>query len=122
MRMTSQRKQILKLLKLAKRPLSAEMIYEQLPQDTLNLSTVYRTLDLFFKEKMVAKSFMQQTTYYYLNEEKHHHYMICLGCQKMIEIACHLDEMEKDLADKHHFDIKYHDMTVYGYCQACQNK
>ena len=48
MRMTAQRKQILDILKQANHPLSAEMIMNKLPEDTLNLSTIYRSLDLFF--------------------------------------------------------------------------
>ena len=57
MRMTSQRKQILTILDKASKPLSAEMIMEKLPLDALNLSTIYRSLDLFFAEGLISKSF-----------------------------------------------------------------
>ncbi|MFA7423041.1 MAG: Fur family transcriptional regulator [Acholeplasmataceae bacterium] len=120
MRMTAQRKQILDILKQANHPLSAEMIMNKLPEDTLNLSTIYRSLDLFFAQEIVSKSYMNHTTYYYLNQREHHHYMICINCQKMYEIDCHIHHIADDIADKHGFKITHHDMTVYGYCKACQ--
>src|SRR5690554_7153043 len=122
MRMTAQRKQILDILKQANHPLSAEMIMNKLPEDTLNLSTIYRSLDLFFAQEIVSKSYMNHTTYYYLNQREHHHYMICINCQKMYEIDCHIHHIADDIAQKHDFKITHHDMTVYGYCKNCQRE
>lgn len=122
MRITPQRKEILSMLNNASQPLSAEMIYDKLPKDTLNLSTVYRSLDLFFAEGLISKSFMNHTTYYYSNHKDHHHYMICVHCQKMYEIDCHIHHIADDIANEHNFKITHHDMTVYGYCESCQKK
>ena len=120
MRMTKQRKMILDLLGKTEQPKSAEMILLELPNHTMNLSTVYRTLDTFFIQGLVSKSNMKNTAYYYINKKDHHHYMICLGCQKMYEIDCHLDHIADQVAKEHHFKITHHDMTVYGYCSQCQ--
>lgn len=120
MRMTSQRKLILNLLSKTHQPKSAEMIYTELPSHTMNLSTVYRTLDAFFVQSIISKSTMKNTAYYYINQKNHHHYMICLNCQKMYEIDCHLDHIANQVASEHHFKITHHDMTVYGYCETCQ--
>lgn len=122
MRMTSQRKSILNLLSKTAQPKSAEMIFEELPNHTMNLSTVYRSLDTFFAQGIISKSTMQNTSYYYINQKNHHHYMICLGCQKIYEMDCHLDHIAQDAANEHHFKITHHDMTVYGYCSDCQQK
>ncbi len=121
MRMTNQRKLILELLNKSHQPKSAEMIIEELPNHTMNLSTVYRNLDAFFAEGIVSKSTMKNTAYYYVSHKDHHHYMICLGCQKMYEIDCHLDDFAVGVANKHHFKITHHDMTIYGYCESCQS-
>lgn len=120
MRMTHQRKSIMELLSKTHQPKSAEMIYAELPDQTMNLSTVYRTLDAFFNEGLVSKSTMKNTAFYYISHQDHHHFMICIGCQTMYEIDCHLDEIAHDVASAHHFKITHHDMTVYGYCEACQ--
>ncbi len=120
MRMTYQRKIILNLLSKTNQPKSAEMIYGELPKDTINLSTVYRTLDTFFIQGIISKSTMKNTAYYYINQKNHHHYMICIECQKMYEIDCHLEHVADAVANEHHFKITHHDMTVYGYCESCQ--
>jgi Fur family transcriptional regulator, ferric uptake regulator len=122
MRMTNQRKLIINLLEKSNRPKSAEMILEELPKDMINLSTVYRTLDTFFILGLVSKSQMKNTSFYYINKKDHHHYMICLNCQKMYEIDCHLDHIAEHVASDHHFKITHHDMTVYGYCESCQKE
>lgn len=122
MRMTEQRKLVLKILNETSNPQSAEMIYAKLKEHTMNLSTVYRTLDTFFAAGLISKSNMHNIAYYYTNKKDHHHYMICLGCQKMYEMDCHLDHIAQQVADHHHFKITHHDMTVYGYCETCQNQ
>lgn len=122
MRMTKQRKLILNLLKRSRIPQSADMILSDLPDHTMNLSTVYRNLDAFFAEGLISKSTMKNTAFYYMNDQKHHHYMICIGCQKMYEIDCHLDHIAENVASEKHFKITHHDMTVYGYCEECQKK
>ena len=119
MKMTKQRTMLLSLLKESKKPLSAENIYEKLPKGAMNLSTVYRTLDAFFEHGLITKSYLNQKAYYYLVLKDHHHYLICINCQKMIEMDCHIDQFATDLAEKHHFKITHHDMTVYGYCEKC---
>lgn len=120
MKMTKQRKLILELLKTSKKPINAEMIYQKLPDQSMNLSTIYRTLEKFFDEGLISKSFLNQTNYYYYNLNKHHHYMICISCHDMIEIDCHLDHFAHEVADEHEFKITHHDMTLYGYCKTCQ--
>ncbi len=120
MRMTKQRKQILNIFNENKKPLSAEMIENLLPDEAINLSTIYRTLEKFYDDEIISKSSINHTQYYYLNDHKHHHYMICLNCHKMIEIDCHIHQFEEEVAKAHHFKVTHHDMTLYGYCDECQ--
>lgn len=122
MRMTRQRKMILDILNKASIPLSAEMIFQDIKDENLNLSTVYRTLDAFFAEGVLSKSTMKNTQYYYVNHRHHHHYMICISCQKMYELDCHIDDFAMNIASQHDFTITHHDMTVYGYCKDCQQQ
>lgn len=122
MRMTKQRKQILDVFNQHQKPLSAEMIDALLPDDALNLSTIYRTLEKFYDEEIISKSSINHTHYYYLNDHKHHHYMICLSCHKMIEIDCHLHDFESKVSKAHDFKVTHHDMTLYGYCHDCQKQ
>ena len=120
MRMTKQRKAILSLFEQSSKPQSADMIMSNLKDESINLSTVYRTLEAFYDQGLISKSTINQTSYYYDNKKEHHHYMICMNCHKMIEVDCHLSHFSEDVAKKHGFEITHHDMTLYGYCRECQ--
>ncbi len=120
MRMTRQRKAILALFEQSKKPLSAEMIMSTLKDQHMDLSTIYRTLETFHDTGYISKSNIDQTSYYYFNRKDHHHYMICIHCHKMIPVDCHLGNFSEEVAQKHGFKITHHDMTLYGYCQSCQ--
>ncbi len=120
MRMTKQRTAILNIFKSAEKPQSADMIMANLSDHTINLSTVYRTLEAFYDAGLISKSTIDQTSYYYYNKKEHHHYMICLNCHKMVPIDCHLGHFNEEVAERHGFEITHHDMTLYGYCSDCQ--
>jgi Fur family ferric uptake transcriptional regulator len=120
MRMTKQRKLIFDYLEKNRFPSSAEMIFNNLK--VLDLSTVYRTLDLFFQNNMVLKSTIHNINYYYLNDKHHHHYLICENCHKMVPIDCILGEEIKNIAKTNNFKITHHDLTVYGLCSECNTK
>lgn len=119
MRMTKQRKDILDVLTHAKEPLSPESLYTRLDDQTINLSTVYRSLETFFHEKMIYKTIINQKQYYYTGH--HHHFLFCLSCQHMIPVGCHLEGKEKALGEPYGFQVSHHDMTIYGYCKQCQH-
>lgn len=120
MRMTKQRNAILNIFKAAAKPQSADMIMANLTDKTMNLSTIYRTLEKFHDVGLISKSTINQTSYYYYNKKDHHHYMICLSCHKMIPVDCHLTHFSDEVAKKHDFQLTHHDMTLYGYCRECQ--
>jgi len=119
-KLTKQRRIIYDILKESKKPLNAEMIFEKLKKDTMNLSTVYRTIDFFEKNNLVLKFHFNGTSYYFLNTEKHHHYFICTECLSMTDIDCHLSNTIHDLEKNHGFLVTNHEMTVYGLCKECQ--
>ncbi len=110
MRLTKHRKTVLTVLKENKRPLSAELIYNLLPEGTMDLSTIYRSLDVLYEHNFITKSMLNQTSYYYVNSGKHHHYMICLSCHNMLEVDCHLKD-SIHTAEHQEFKVVSHDLT-----------
>lgn len=120
MRQTKNRKIILDILSQSSELMSAEMIFNKIKDEPINLSTVYRTLEVFLQEELISRTMIDHTAYYYLNDGSHHHYMICLSCHKKFEMDCHLDQMMHEVALTNQFQITRHDVTAYGYCNSCQ--
>lgn len=120
MRMTKQRQLILNIFKEEKKPFSAEMIFDELPAGSMNLSTVYRTIEKLSDLGMISKSVINNTSYYYYTHGSHHHYLICLNCKQMIEVSCHLDTIINNVIKNDEFLITQHDLTFYGYCNNCR--
>lgn len=119
--MTKKRNAILDILRDSEKPLSAEMIYE-ITKDKLqmNLSTIYRAMELFLKEKLINFSTLDKTQYYYISKNEHAHYMICMNCHSMYEVDCKILQLIDDSIDQNEFVVKNHDLTIYGLCKNCK--
>ena len=119
MRMTEQRKKIMHVLESADKPLTCETIFSSISDDKLNLSTIYRSLETFYDMKLVLKTIINQKQFYYVGH--HHHFLVCLTCQDMIAVNCHVIDKEKAIGEPYGFEVTHHDMILYGYCQSCQH-
>ncbi len=127
---TKQRKDVYKVLREAKKPMSALDIYQQILRETkvdmsaFAISTVYRSLAVFEEKKLVEKSVLlgSDTAVFELKEGKHKHYAVCLSCHKLVPLKhCpfeHVEEnhMENETED---FVITGHKLELYGYCKEC---
>lgn len=121
MRITKNRKTILDLLSRRKAPMSAELIYQELPKDTMNLSTIYRSLETLYSHGQIAKTMLNNTAFYNIIHKKHHHhYIICLHCQKMVKLDCYVHDVMNKIEAQSNFTVVQHDLTFYGYCPDCQ--
>lgn len=108
-------------------PLTAEQIFIKLKENdkSVNLSTVYRTLELFVDKGLVLKAIMAEDNraVFELNHHEHKHYLVCLNCKEMIPVqGCPLEDYEKVLTQKLGFDVTGHKFEIYGYCRNCQKK
>lgn len=122
MRLTKHRKRILELFEQdGETLLNADLIFKRLETEQVDLSTIYRTLEVFLKEGIISRSMIKNTAYYYLTQGEHHHYMICLRCHKRFEIKCLFDHMVADKSVFEGFTPIHHDLTIYGYCSQCND-
>ena len=123
---TKQREAILKALREAAAPKTAEEICEAVSSlyPRLALSTVYRNLERFTKAGLLEKNlFHDGVTRYALCSSRHGHYLICTACDQKIRISdCPLHRIESDLARDTGFSISGHDLTIYGLCPACKQQ
>ncbi len=124
MKSTRHRNAILLLLEQSEQPMTAEELYISLRKKTasINLSTVYRTLDAFVSKNLVIKSAMDDgKARYELNHHEHKHHLYCVGCHKVISIEdCPMGELQDILKKKIDFDVTGHKLEIYGYCHNCK--
>ena len=107
------------------RHLSAEEVYRNLLDDgeDIGLATVYRVLTQFETAGLLQKNmFGDNKAVFELDSGVHHDHMICTECGQVEEF--HNDEIERlqiELSKKSNFELRYHEMNLYGRCTKCAN-
>jgi len=121
---TRSRKAVIDALEAAHSLMSAEDIFLRIKEDggSVNLSTVYRTLELMESKGMVEKTVMDGgKARFGLTGNGHRHQLICVNCHKMISFdSCPLKSLEKDIGRKTQFDITGHRLELFGLCPECK--
>lgn len=126
-KVTKQRELIFDALKHFDTPVTAEQLFLKLKSvdSLINLSTVYRSLNMFVEKKLAVESFIpeEKTSVFEINRMEHKHYLICINCKKVMAIDnCPVEEYEKSLEKTTGFDIKGHKLEIFGYCPECRRK
>lgn len=121
MRVTSPRLGMLKVLAAAKRPLSAEQIYEAAGDDKLDLVTIYRSLGAMDDAGIVQRHPLERgrSLYALVSPGHHHHHVICRRCGRIDRLpGCDTSRLEAAARTKGYAQLT-HIMEVYGICPAC---
>lgn len=120
---TKTRESVLKLLENSTTPLSAYDIFESLKKDNITLSSIYRTLNTFYKEKLILKDNINGSAVYTLHKEKHCHYLECNICHKKINLEyCPYHKVNDIIYKKLKFKVDEHNLVLFGTCEDCLNK
>jgi Fur family ferric uptake transcriptional regulator len=124
-RLTSARKAILDHLSETQFHLTASQIHEALKErlPSLNLSTVYRSLDYLVGNRLVSVADIGQGSpvYEIVGEIKHHH-LVCLNCGHTIQIENDVvASFFKELNNEFGFEILTNHLVLYGNCPGCQD-
>jgi Fur family ferric uptake transcriptional regulator len=87
----------------------------------INLSTVYRTLELLDELGLIHHAHLSDRAPTYHSTTGHEHsHLICRSCRKVISVE--REDMEVALgpvAARHHFGPDYGHLTVFGTCEDC---
>lgn len=104
-------------------PLTPAEIYNQLKEEDITLSSIYRTLEAFTRENIVIKASDQKgTALYTLNKDDHCHYLECKSCHSEIKLDyCPYHKINHQLSNKYNFDIDENNVVIYGLCENCKN-
>lgn len=123
-KMTPQRHAVLKVLASSHDHLTPEAIYDRVVVENPEIGrvTVYRTLDLLNRLKLVCRVHANGGRSYMMRRPvEHHHHLICSNCGRVFDfVGCGLENLEKRLARESKFDIAGHFLEFYGLCSDCR--
>lgn len=122
-RLTPQRQLILEAIEAAEGHVSAELVHAkvaaQFPQ--VNISTVYRTLELLQNLGLVTHThFDDGIALYHLAEDSNHQHMVCRRCGSEREIDVEeLAPLDVHLRERYGFRADLAHFAIIGTCGAC---
>jgi Fur family ferric uptake transcriptional regulator len=123
-RLTPQRLMILSSIHGSDHHISAEEIYAQVcaKYPNVNISTVYRTLELLKELGLVTETDLGGGKFRYHSVEKgHHHHLICRKCGRIFELdEAVLNPVEGAILRKYGFKADLSHLAVFGNCVQCQ--
>lgn len=126
LRATNQRALILNIIRKGQGHLDAEEVHRraQRKQPRLNLSTVYRTLQVFKKLGLVEELHLDETHHHYeMKPPTQHYHLICLGCGRIIEFEYPLARLiKRNVPQARYFEITGSEVTMTGYCPRCRQE
>ncbi len=122
-RLTPQRMMILSAIENTDDHISAEEIYTQVvaKYPNVNISTVYRTLELLKRLSLVTETDLGEGRVRYHPVEKgHHHHLVCRECGAIIDLDESLLTPLKDaLLREHRFIADLRHLAILGRCINC---
>jgi len=87
-------------------------------------ATVYRTLDLLVRSRLVVEHDFGEGFKRYenrLSQDPVHEHLICLECGKVIEFqSWEVQDVRARITAKHGFKPTRHRLEIYGLCRECQ--
>ncbi|GAA1086082.1 Fur family transcriptional regulator [Nocardiopsis composta] len=94
----------------------------QQTSEGLNLSTVYRTLDVLEKVGLVTHTHLGAgAPSYHLAEEADHLHLVCRSCGEASDVPLELAEgLVAQLEERFGFRADARHLSVFGECRACR--
>ncbi len=127
-RMTAQRRAILKVIETASKHLDASQILRKARalDNSVDRSTVYRTLDLLKRQGLIDELDLMHLNgeghYYERKLGRDHIHMACLRCGKITEFVSETFESLKNQLERDcRFHIVVSRLEVGGYCAGCRH-
>jgi Fur family ferric uptake transcriptional regulator len=125
LKMTGQRRTILKVLGTAEDHPSVEVVYERAKaiDSSISIATVYRTLSMLDELDLVIRhEFHEGHSRYELNWD-HHHHLIDLETGQVIEFQNdELEKLKEKIAKDLGYDLVDHRLELYGKKRTSKKK
>lgn len=114
-KLTKPRLKVLKFLEKEKCLISARKVHDRIK--TVDRASIYRTLNLFEKLRIVHVEISEKEKLYCLENHPHHH-IICRKCGYTEDFECKKSEFIKP----NNFSNIQHQLTLTGVCNSCNPK
>ncbi len=91
--------------------------------EAVNVSTVYRTLEVLEELGLVRHAHLSDRapTYHSVSDHEHFH-LVCRNCQRVVSVDPQiLDRLAADLRVSHGFVVDVGHLTVFGACEECDS-
>ena len=122
-RLTPQRLMILSAVENSHDHISAEEIHAQIvaKYPNVNISTVYRTLELLKRLGLVTETDLGEGRVRYHPVEKgHHHHLVCRECGAIIDLdESLLTPLKSALLQEYKFSADLRHLAIFGRCVNC---
>jgi Fur family transcriptional regulator, ferric uptake regulator len=85
-------------------------------------ASIYRTIPLLLEAGLITEVFLENGHMHYehVYGRDHHCHLRCVKCRTIIEFADRrLQEIERDVAQKHGFITEGHKLEIMGLCSTC---
>ncbi len=122
-KITKPRLAIYEILQEESHGIDADVVYQKCLDRglSLNLSTVYRTLDVLEAKNLLIKYDLGESKYHFsLVRHGHHHIVECEKCHKVINLDCPMKQIEDLITKDTGFKLTEHHLEFKGICKDCQ--
>ena len=121
-RLTPQRQFVLQAVEKLGHATPDEILAEvQSQSSAVNVSTVYRTLEVLEELGLVRHAHLSDRapTYHSVTEHEHFH-LVCRNCHRVVSVDPDvLTPLRERLRDEHAFVVDVGHLTVFGRCEEC---
>jgi Fur family ferric uptake transcriptional regulator len=124
-RLTPQREMVLDAIRREDEHLTADEIYRRVQKRSpaINVATVYRTLELLAKLRIIHEINLGDCARYELCASEPHHHLVCQVCGQTISAAhAVFQPLERKLKQQFGFSANIDHLVIYGQCAQCQTK
>jgi Fur family ferric uptake transcriptional regulator len=90
----------------------------------INLSTIYRTLELLDDLGLIRHTHIEERTPTYHSTSGHEHFhLVCHSCRTVISLSGErIERFRREVADEHGFQVDVGHLTIFGTCAECAGR
>jgi Fur family transcriptional regulator, ferric uptake regulator len=123
-RITPQREMIVEAIAHQGDHINVDKVFNLIQKHTqsVNIATVYRTLDLLVEQGLASRIDLGEgQVIYATNQHGPHIHLVCRQCGRVVDANQQmLSELDRQLRSDYHFAADLHHISVLGLCSQCQ--